>query len=84
MRETAQTILDLMGNPIEPQFGALPERPTEIHRMYCDSSKARAAFGWAPRHSFQEGLEKTIAWYREQLADPGSPFFATARRGESP
>ncbi|MBV9412781.1 MAG: GDP-mannose 4,6-dehydratase, partial [Acidimicrobiia bacterium] len=84
MRETAQTILDLMGNPIEPQFGALPERPTEIHRMYCDSSKARAAFGWAPRHSFEQGLQKTIEWYRQQLADAGSPFFATARGNESP
>ncbi len=84
MRETAQTILDLMGNPIEPQFGALPERPTEIHRMYCDSSKARAAFGWAPRHSFEQGLQRTIEWYRQQLDDPGSPFFATARGNESP
>jgi len=41
MRHVAQTILDLMGNPIEAQFGALPERPTEIHRMYSDSTKAR-------------------------------------------
>src|SRR5262249_7855499 len=27
MRHVAQTILDLMGNPIEPQFGALPSGP---------------------------------------------------------
>jgi UDP-glucose 4-epimerase len=72
MRQVAQTILDLMGNPIEPQFGALPERPTEIRRMFCDSTKVRAALGWSPRHSLVQGLEKTIAWYTAQLAGEGS------------
>ena len=84
LRHVAQTILDLMGNPIEPQFGALPERPTEIPRMFSDSTKARAALGWAPSHSLAQGLEKTIAWYTEQLADAGSSFFSAPRRAESP
>jgi UDP-glucose 4-epimerase len=84
MRQLAQKILDLMGNPVEPQFGALPERPTEIHRMFCDSTKAREALGWAPRHSLDEGLKKTIEWFTEQLADAGSPFFAAPRPIESP
>src|SRR3954453_14565847 len=84
MRTVAETILNLMGNPIEPQFGALPERPTEIHRMFSDSTKARAALGWEPRHSLAEGLEKTIAFYTAQLSDPGSPFFSAERRVESP
>jgi nucleoside-diphosphate-sugar epimerase len=84
MRQLAQRILDLMGNPIEPQFGALPERPTEIHRMFCDNTKAREALGWAPRHSLDEGLKKTIEWFTEQLADAGSPFFAAPRPIESP
>jgi nucleoside-diphosphate-sugar epimerase len=84
MRHVAQTILDLMGNPVEPQFGALPERPTEIHRMFADSTKARERLGWAPKHSLADGLQKTIAWYTDQLADAGSPFFAAPRRTESP
>ena len=74
MRDLATTILDVMGNPIEPQFGALPERPTEIMRMYSDSTKARETLGWKPTHSLTEGLEKTIAWYREELKKPGSAF----------
>lgn len=74
MRDVATQILDVMGNPIEPQFGALPERPTEIMRMYCDSSKARERLGWSPSHSLREGLEKTIEWYRAELETPGSPF----------
>lgn len=75
MRDLATTILDLMGNPIEPHFGALPDRPTEIWRMFCDSTKARERLGWAPRHSLAEGLERTIEWYRGQLSVEGSPFF---------
>ncbi|MGH2785991.1 MAG: NAD-dependent epimerase/dehydratase family protein [Actinomycetota bacterium] len=74
MRDVATQILEVMGNPIEPQFGALPERPTEIMRMYCDSSKARERLGWSPSHTLRDGLEKTIEWYRTELETPGSPF----------
>jgi nucleoside-diphosphate-sugar epimerase len=74
MRDVATLILDVMGNPIEPKFGALPERPTEIMRMYCDSSKARERLGWAPKHSLRDGVSKTIEWYRSELEMPGSPY----------
>jgi nucleoside-diphosphate-sugar epimerase len=74
MRDVATLILDVMGNPIEPKFGALPERPTEIMRMYCDSSKAREQLGWAPKHSLRDGVSKTIEWYRSELDLPGSPY----------
>ena len=74
MRDVATLILDVMGNPIEAKFGALPERPTEIMRMYCDSTKARDRLGWAPKHSLREGISKTIEWYRTELEMPGSPY----------
>lgn len=32
-----------------------------------DSSLARKTFAWTPRVSFEEGVEKTVAWFREQL-----------------
>ncbi|MDQ1373159.1 MAG: hypothetical protein QOJ09_497 [Actinomycetota bacterium] len=74
MRDLATTILDLMGDPVEPQFGALPDRPTEIWRMYCDSSKARERLGWEPQHTLRDGLQKTIDWYRLELERPNSLF----------
>jgi nucleoside-diphosphate-sugar epimerase len=74
MREVATTILDVMGNPITPQFGALPDRPTEIWRMYSDSSRARALLGYEPAHSLRDGLARTIEWYRAEVARKGSSF----------
>ena len=76
MRDLATVILELLGNPIEAKFGALPERPTEIPRMFCDNTRARELLGWEPQHSLRQGLVKTIEWYRVELADPHSPFIA--------
>ncbi len=76
IRDVATLVLELLGNPVEAQFGALPERPTEIWEMRCDSTRAREVLGWKPQHSLADGLQKTIAWYRQELADPASPFVA--------
>ena len=73
--DLATAILDLMGNPIEAQLGALADRPIEIWRMYCDSTRARERLGWSPRHSLRDGLAETIRWYRRELEEhPDSPF----------
>ncbi len=74
MRALAETILDLMGNPIQAEFGALPDRPTEIWRMYCDSTKARSLLGWKPSHTLRDGLAETIEWYTRELEDADSSF----------
>jgi len=74
MRELTQTILDLMGNPIEPEFGALPDRPTEIWAMRSDVTKARHRLGLPAFRSLSLGLEPTIAWYRRELEQAGSLF----------
>ena len=74
MREVATTILDLMGNPVEAEFGALPDRPTEIWEMRCDASKAMERVGYVPRTSLEDGLAQTIAWYRDELSAGRTPF----------
>jgi UDP-glucose 4-epimerase len=74
MRALAQTILELMGDPIVPEFGALPNRPTEIWSMRSDVTKARNTLGLEPARPLREGLEQTIAWYRKELEKSGSLF----------
>ena len=74
IRDVVEQIVDLLGHPIEPQFGALEHRPNEIWRMYCDSTRARERLGWAPQHTLREGLAKTIEWYEDELSKNGSSF----------
>ena len=46
-------------------FTDLPHRPNEIWRMRGSSVLAEMELGWTPAVSFSDGLDKTIAWYRE-------------------
>lgn len=39
----------------------------EIKVQYLDSSKARQTLKWAPRFGLQEGLKKTVEWYKAHL-----------------
>ncbi len=82
INDLTRRILTLMGDPITADFGALPDRPIEIWRMFCDNTKARELLGWTPRHSLEDGLDKTIEWYRRELNDrPDSPFIPGFARG---
>lgn len=73
--DLARTLLEVMDDPIEPELGALPDRPVEIWRMYADPTKARELLGWDPEHDLREGLRKTVDWYRNELErHPDSPF----------
>jgi nucleoside-diphosphate-sugar epimerase len=74
MRDVATTILRLMGDPVEAEFGALPDRPTEIWEMRCDPSRARDRLGYAARVSLEEGLQRTIDWYRQELSGDRTSF----------
>lgn len=58
-------ILDLMGSKLEPDVRN--EAENEIPTQRVDSAKARDLLGWTSMHSLEEGLRKTIAWYRSHL-----------------
>jgi len=45
-----------------------PPRTGDIQNSLADISAAREAFGYEPKVSFEEGLRRTVAWYREQYA----------------
>lgn len=58
-------ILCVMGE-LEDAFDWVRDRLSHDHCNAIDSSKLRREFGWRPVHmDFAEGLEATIAWYRE-------------------
>ncbi len=63
--DVAAQVLRLMGDPIALKLGALPYREGETWQFYCSNEKARALLGWQPRTGLEEGLQRTIAWYRD-------------------
>jgi len=56
---------ELLGKKIEPIFG--PDRKGDIKHSNADISKAREFFGYEPGWSFDQGIEATIEWYKENL-----------------
>ncbi len=43
-------------------------RTGEIQRVYLDSSKASKELGWKVQVSFDEGLARTVEWFRTHMA----------------
>ncbi|MGH9843400.1 MAG: UDP-glucuronic acid decarboxylase family protein [Blastocatellia bacterium] len=60
--EFAKLILRLTGSQSEIVYRPLPEDDPKNRRP--DNSRAREVLGWEPRISVEEGLQKTIEWYR--------------------
>ena len=71
IHQLVRTIAELTETKSELQIGALPYRPTEIWRMYADNSRAREILGWQPRVTLEEGLARTIEWFRTYLQRVG-------------
>jgi UDP-glucose 4-epimerase len=53
----------LLGTRITPQHA--PERAGDIRHSRADITRARRDLGYEPAVSFEEGLERTLRWYRE-------------------
>lgn len=65
--ELTTMILSLMNSDFVPIVRG--EATNEIKHQYLSAEKARRILGWSPRFTLEEGLTKTIDWYRDFLAD---------------
>lgn len=61
--ELVDKILKAMGSELKPRI--LNQGTHEIKHQYLSAEKARNLLDWKPDYSIDEGLEKTIEWYRE-------------------
>ena len=64
IRKTAELVAELTGFRGEIHWDT--SMPNGQPRRSLDASRAREEFGFEATTSLREGLEKTIAWYREQ------------------
>jgi len=65
--DIADLVLRVLGK--SPELRAhVPERPGQVRRHIGSTDKAERLLGWRARTSFEDGLERTVAWYRENEA----------------
>jgi nucleoside-diphosphate-sugar epimerase len=57
------TIRDLVAAKVEPVYA--PARAGDVTDSQADISKARRILRYEPSVSFEEGLARTVAWYRD-------------------
>jgi len=62
LNETFKALRDLIGYKGQPKYG--PERGGDIKHSLADISKAEAGLGYQPKVDFEEGLRRTVEWYR--------------------
>ena len=63
----AEKILKLMGSKLE--LDIRNKATNEIRRQYLNADKARRMLGWKPLFTLDEGLKRTIAWYKDFFAE---------------
>jgi nucleoside-diphosphate-sugar epimerase len=66
LNKTFQVLAELLDFKEQAIYG--PERTGDIQNSLADISAAREAFGYEPRVGFEEGLRRTVEWYREEWA----------------
>lgn len=63
-RRVVEMILDALGKP-GTLIKQVADRPGHDRRYAITTEKLERATGWRPQVGFEEGLERTILWYRE-------------------
>lgn len=72
VREIVEAIYQKIGNlkDLDKIITIMKDKKTtgEIECQYMDFEKVNQFFGWKPTHSFDDGLKKTIEWFKCYLA----------------
>ncbi len=70
---TIKSIVERVRDLIDPNlplgFGEVPYRPDQIMHLQADISRLQSVTGWSPQVSLEEGLERTVAWFRENVQE---------------
>jgi nucleoside-diphosphate-sugar epimerase len=71
LEEVYRALAKIIGFHEEPVYG--PPRNGDVLNSQADISAAAAAFGYRPLVGFEDGLERTVQWYRETLGYGETP-----------
>jgi len=65
MLSIARDVVERMGADVEATVEFCGDRPGQVMRHTADAGKISKTLGWACRTSWDEGLDATIAWYKD-------------------
>ena len=82
MRDVVERIVDIVGGDIEPDFGALPDRPNQ-NAVAANTADAAKYLGWRARTSLDDGLRQTVEWYRRRRFSAAQESFRTGAPANS-
>jgi UDP-N-acetylglucosamine/UDP-N-acetyl-alpha-D-glucosaminouronate 4-epimerase len=66
LNETIKILNMIFGAEVTPRYDA--PRTGDVQHSHADISLARKLLGYEPRVRFEEGLKKTVAWFRSTAA----------------
>jgi CDP-glucose 4,6-dehydratase len=68
--DVVELICRLAGSEVEPDVRGAGTPTGEIDRQWVDPTKLRELTGWEPRFELEDGLRRTIDWYRRHPVLP--------------
>lgn len=67
VKDLVSKIIKISGNKLIVKFDRT--KPTIATKLVLNINKAKKKFGWSPKISLDEGINKTLSWYRENVKD---------------
>jgi CDP-glucose 4,6-dehydratase len=67
MLDLVRLIVKISGKQLEPRVMRQKKIEREIDAQYLSTEKAEQQLGWRAETGLEEGLRRTLAWYREHL-----------------
>lgn len=65
IRTVVEKIRDTLGSDLELPWGSVPHRINEVWYNSANSEKAGRVLGWKPETGFEDGIIRTVAWFRD-------------------
>jgi dTDP-glucose 4,6-dehydratase len=62
----AEAVQRMIGSSCPIEHRPLPQDDPRVRKP--DISRAREVLGWEPKVSFEDGMRRTVAWFRERVA----------------
>lgn len=66
VNEVLSAVTDILDKPLK--INDLGERPGDVPALYASSERLRKATGWQAKVGLEEGLRRTVAFFRERQA----------------